>query len=202
MTWSKVARLFTFSHTTALLPLASHPIWVRQLDDLLWQLQEYRPAHVDKTWVAPGQLITNNLTEVSPVALNLVSDGSVHLAQRVVTCTWVVHQQDGSQLQACVHLEPMTSISSYRSKLEGMYRGLCMLRHLGITAAILRQWCYSTAAVDGCNKQFLGPTALVAPDADVLLAIRFLLRQLGRTKVIAGISAGIKTQKARHQLLH
>ena len=124
------------------------------------------------------------MTEVSPVALNLVSDGSVHLAQRVVSCTWVVHQQDGSQLQVWVHLEPMTSIPSYRSKLEGMYRGLCTLRHLGITAAILRQWCDSTAAVDGCNKRFLGPTALVAPDADVLLAIRFLLRQLGRTKVI------------------
>ena len=133
----------------------------------------------DVTLVTPGQLITNNLTEVSPAVLTLISDGSVHLVQRVATCAWVVHQQDGSQLQACVHLEPMTSISSYQSELEGMYRGLCTLRHLGIMAAILRQWCDSTSVVDGCNKRFLGPTDLVAPDANVLMAVGFLLQQLG-----------------------
>ena len=58
MTRSKVDRLFDFSHTTMLLPLASHPIRVRQLDDLLWQLQEYRPVLFDVTSVTPGQLIS------------------------------------------------------------------------------------------------------------------------------------------------
>ncbi len=150
----------------------------------MWQLQEYRPAEGGTAPAPPGHLITTALTDVKPAILTLVSDGSVHREQQVATCAWVVHQQDGRQLQACVHLEPMTSLSSYRSELEGIFRGLHSLQFLGLSPALLKQWCDSTSAVDGCNKTFVGPSALMAPDADVLMAIRLLRRQLSVTQVI------------------
>ena len=112
--------------------------------------------------------------------VTLGSDGSVHLFEGLAACAWVIHQTEEQQLKACYVLENMASISSYRSKLEGMYRGLMDVRSR-LTPTALRQWCDNKAAVDKYNMTLYKPSQMIASDADVILAIKHVSKQLAES---------------------
>jgi hypothetical protein len=112
--------------------------------------------------------------------ITLGSDGSVNLREERAACAWMVQQTENNCLKACYILENTTSLTSYRSELEGMYRGLKQVEALPTLPTQLNQWCDNKAAVDQCNEVWVKPGSLIKPDADVLLAIQHVCSTLGK----------------------
>lgn len=95
-----------------------------------------------------------------------------------------LHHSEKSQLKACYLLEPMTSLSSYRSKLEGIYRGLKQILASNLRPQQVMQWCDNKAAVDRSNVGLNYPGAMLTTDADILLAISHTQKEMTDTNFI------------------
>ena len=166
------------------LPLNSHPVRFKQMGDVIWTHGKYLPANKHHPTRTAGHVIENTLLTEDVEMVTLGSDGSVHLFEGLAACAWVIHQTDGRQLKACYVLENMSSMSSYRSELEGMYRGLVDVKSR-LTPSAIRQWCDNKAAVDKYNMNIYTPSQMIASDADIILAIKHVSNQLkGSTEVI------------------
>lgn len=108
--------------------------------------------------------------------VTLGSDGSVHLYEGLAACAWVIYKSELQQLKACYVLENTASMSSYRSELEGMYRGLMDVQSR-LTPNTLHQWCDNEAAVKRYNKELYKPGHMISADADIILAIKHVTGQ-------------------------
>lgn len=122
----------------------------------------------------PGHLVVNTLSNPSTETLTIGCDGSVYLANEVAACAWMVAENSEQAATACFLLTNISSISSYRSELEGIYRSLVHIRQLGVTPRELHQWCDNESAVNDSNKPLLTLGTMIKPDADILLAIHRL----------------------------
>ena len=132
----------------------------------------------------PGHLITNTLSDPDTEVITIGSDGSVYLANEVAACAWMVAESQDRAMTACFLLTNISSISSYRSELEGMYRSLIHVCQLGITPRELHQWCDNESAVNDSNRTLNTPGAMVKSDADILLAIHHLRTHMESTCTI------------------
>jgi hypothetical protein len=181
---SAVSGFHHIARELSLLPLDSHPVRFKQMGDVIWTHGKYLPAEQYHPTRTAGQVIENTLLTEDMEMVTLGSDGSVHLFEGLAACAWVIHQTEGQHLKACYVLENMSSISSYRSELEGMYRGLVDVKSR-LTPASIRQWCNNKAAVDKYNMTIYTPSQMIASDADVILAIKHVSKQLaGNTEIV------------------
>lgn len=165
------------------LPLNCHPVRFKQMGEVIWTHGKYLPARQHHLTRTAGHIIENTLLADDTEMVTLGSDGSVHLFEGLAACAWVIHQTDAHQLKACYVLENMSSVSSYRSELEGMYRGLVDVKSR-LTPSLIRQWCDNKAAVDKYNMTLYTPSQMTAADADVLLAIKHVSKQLADTTTV------------------
>jgi hypothetical protein len=116
--------------------------------------------------------------------VTLWSDGSVHLEEKVSTCAWLFSTTARDKFtSACYVLQNIASISSYRSKLEGMYRGLKHISFLGLHPRRIHQWCDNEAAANDSKTPLPMPSAMLKPEADIILAMQHLRSQLDSTTV-------------------
>ena len=107
------------------LPNNCNPVRYRKMDNnSLWTHGKYAPRVHTTTAIQPGLVVENNIMEETSSMLKIGSNGSVLLREGKASCAWILHHSDHSQLKACYLLEQMSSLSSYRSELEGIYRGL------------------------------------------------------------------------------
>lgn len=172
---------FEFSHTTTTLPLESFPVKVQIMGDTAWTHRQFSSlAHKDPGHhgLPPGHIIEDTISDNHATTIILGSDGSAHLQTGVATCAWVLHQAEGQHIKACYSLENISSLSSYRSELEGMYRGLKHIAHAGLAPTEIRQWCDNEAAVDRSNRPLYKPGDMIKPDADIVLAIHHTRQQM------------------------
>ena len=167
------------------LPIRSYPIKVQQLNDEVWT---HRPFIMDSPKVerrATGIELEHTIRDPRTESISLASDGSVHLQEGLAACAWVIHSSDDQQIKARYLLERMASMTSYRSELEGMYRGLKHLATAEIKTGIIYQWCDNEAAVNRSNEGLYGPGEMLRPDADILLALTETKNEMEETtKVI------------------
>lgn len=171
MTHGSAAGFYHISHTVESIPLDCHPIRYREIKGTLWTHGKYAPRLRHITTVSPGAIIEEPTLSEPIELLTLGSDGSVNLRDAIATCAWMLHQSETNTLKACYILEDMTSLSSYRSELEGMYRGLKQITALQTQPQRLDQWCDNKAAVDRSNSSLYTPGSRIQPDADILMAI-------------------------------
>lgn len=176
---SKTSGFYHFAGTTTILPLDSHLIPFQQVGEALWMQQPYLPgltALVDP--LPPGHMVENTLSHPDTEVLTLGSDGSVHLSHQVVACAWMIHASTDSCASACFLLSHISSLSSYHSKLEGIFRSLKHVEYLGLTPAKIHHYCDNEAAVNKSNHAPRRPSAMMQPEADILLAIHYLRQTL------------------------
>ena len=102
------------------------------------------------------------------------SDGSVHLRDQVCTAAWLINQDNDHVLSAVVLLENISSVSPYRTELEGVFRCLYHLEQAGLSHAEAEHWCDNDRAVAGSNRPLTTPKGMLSADADVVLAIHAL----------------------------
>ena len=172
MTYGSAAGFYHIATTISTLPRDCHPIRFREIDNTIWTHGKYAPTIWQTRPTTPGAIVDNTITDERMEMITLGSDGSVNLREETATCAWMIHQQEGNHLKACYILENTTSLSSYQSELEGMYRGLKQVETLPSLPQYLNQWCDNKAAVDRCNTDLYTPGSLLQPNADVLMAIR------------------------------
>jgi len=172
---SETSGFYHYSHTTRSLPLESHPISYQQIGETIWTQRPYRMTLTPSgTALPPGHTIANTLSDPSTDIITIGSDGSVYLAHEVAACAWMIAETPERSATACILLSNISSISSYRSELEGMYRSLIHVCQLGLTPQEIHQWCDNESAVNDSNRPLCTPGAMVKPDADILLAIHHL----------------------------
>lgn len=102
--------------------------------------------------------------------LKIGSNGSVLLHEGKVSCAWILHHSNHSQLKACYLLEQRSSLSSYQSELEGIYRGLKQVLTSQLRPDHITQWCDNKAAVDRSNTGLLYPSIMLY-DADAVTMV-------------------------------
>ena len=98
----------------------------------------------------------------------------------------MIHDDDAHYATACFLLSNISSSSSYRSELEGIFRSLKHVEYLSMAPAEIAHWCDNEAAVNKCMTPLWKPSAMIQPDADILLAIHHLrntFRTTGTTVV-------------------
>lgn len=172
---SPVSGFFHFSHTTRTLPLDSHPIQYRQIGESIWTQKPYRMQTLEEgITLPPGHVVENTLSDPHTETLTIGSDGSVYLKDEVAACAWMIAETEESKATACFLLGNISSLSSYRSELEGIFRSLKHVQYLGLQPGEIQHWCDNESAVNDCNKSLRTPSAMIKPDADILLAIHHL----------------------------
>ena len=169
---------------TETIPRHSHPISYKQIGHSIWTRCQYNIWSPESPNLPPpGHIIHNTLCNPRSDVLHLGHDGLVHLADEVATCAWMVMDTDSTYMQACFLLQNVNSLTSYRSKLEGIYRGLRHIQFLNLKPVEIQQWCNSKSAVDNSNCELSTPGAMIAPDVDILLAIQHLRSQMISTTI-------------------
>ena len=163
------------SHTVQHLPLDSHPILGQRVGSQLWSHRSYHPTlTIDKPDLPPGHILDNTISSNDIPNLLVGSDGSLHRDHGISTCAWMIQASDTQRVRACLLITGITSLSSYRSELEGIYRCLHHIHHLGLTPSFINQWSDNKAAVDKSNITYWKPSDMLRPDADILLAINHI----------------------------
>ena len=175
LTRSSVSGFYHYSHTTRDLPLDSHPIKFQQVGESIWTQRPYRMREIeDGTTLPPGHIVANTLSDPSTEILTIGSDGSVYLKEEVAACAWMIAADDNKHVTACFLMGKISSLSSYRSELEGIYRSLKHVQYLGMSPREIQHWCDNESAVDDSNRPLSTPSAMGKPDADLLLAIHHI----------------------------
>ncbi len=172
MTPSCVSRFFHFAGTTTTLPLDCHPIVFQQVGEALWTHRPFLPGPTSQSHLMPP------LCHPTRETITLGSDGSVHLAQQVAACAWMIYDDADHFAMACFLLSKISSLSSYRSELEGIFRSLKHVKYLGMSPTKISHWCDNEAAVNKCMAPPWKPSLMIQPDADILLAIHQIWRTL------------------------
>ena len=169
------------------LPMDCHPISSIQWEheQAIWTRHPYNSSGlpVAPTALPPGHLTHNNITHQHFEEITLGSDGSLHRDDKVMTCAWLL-DCGGTFATACYNITGTSSLSSYRSELEGMYRGLCTVQQMGLSTPLLRQWSDNQAAVDDSNTTLGTPADMLKPDADIIMAIHHVRAQLSTTTIV------------------
>ena len=175
MTALKVKGYDHATGTTKILPLESHPITYQQIGQGVWT---HRPTNlaldVENTRHPPGHLINNTLSDPTTVRLIIGSDGLLHLHEQVAAVAWIISTGDSKHLSTTFLMANISSYTSHRIELGGIFRTLHHLDHLNITTKMVEQWCdnkqadkYSTVTLDG-------PSMMIKAEADIILAIHHL----------------------------
>lgn len=153
------------------------------MGDQVWTHKTLQLEYRGEKRTQAGTILQDTLAEKTPEVLTVGSDGSVRLQDGLAACAWILHNSDDEQIKACYLLEKMTSLSSYRSELEGMYRGLQQVLLSGITPQAIEQWCDNEAAVNRSTQPIAHPHDMIAPDADIVLALHATRQRLEGTSI-------------------
>jgi hypothetical protein len=138
-------------------PLDSHPIRFQQSGDDLWMQRPINMRVQPATDPLPGHEILNTVVPGLLDTVTISSDGLTHLCHAVASCVWILHQSADKKIKACFLIRDMTSLSSYRSELEGLYRALLQLQRSGLQPGVTSQWCDNKTAVDKSSTELYAP---------------------------------------------
>ena len=86
----------------------------------------------------------------------------------------MISHTDSQFIQACAHITQLSSLTSYRGELEGIYRALRHTLQRFLSLTVIEFGCDNKAAIDRLNLTHLTPAMMIQPEADILLAIRAL----------------------------
>ena len=83
------------------------------------------------------------------------SDGSVHLHEQEAAAAWVITHSESEFATATFLLSEasITSLSSYRSELEGTFCALRQIEDLNMSPESVLHWCDNEQTVINSNKE-------------------------------------------------
>ena len=154
-------------------PIASYPIGVQRIGEKVWTAKRYRPVTTEEQEpVQPGCKVYDTLNAKHYEKLINGSDGSVRFETQVAAAAWIISAGPEGYVKACFLMSWVNKVTSYRSELEGVYRGLKHMQFKGVTADKVVHWLDNKSGVGVVESPPTGPVAMVQPDADLILAIK------------------------------
>jgi ribonuclease HI len=129
---------------------------------------------IEQTSPPPGLLTAKTLTEPTTENLIIGSDGSLHIHEQVAAAAWIISAGDTKHLSATFLMTNISSYTSHRIELEGIFRALHHLDLLNITPKMVEQWCDNEQAVKDSTTTPDGPSMMIKAEADIILAIHHL----------------------------
>ena len=156
------------------LPLDSHPISFQHMGDHIYTHRRYTMDSTPSSAQPQAGIVLRNNISTTNRPLVIGCDASLHAPLHISTCAWVVETSDSHQLQAYVNLQHLSSLTTYRGELEGIYRSLRHVHDLGLLPPHIRQWCDNKAAIENAAMDIYSLNQMSKPDADILLAITTL----------------------------
>ena len=75
-------------------------------------------------------------------------------------------------------MQNVLSYTSYRAELEGVFRALLHIKLSGMEDTEIAHWCDNRAAVDQTNSELNSPKKMTKPEADIILAIHKVKKEL------------------------
>ena len=159
---TETSGFYKYEKDVKTLPTACHPVPHRVVGESIWSRRPYSMQHRhDPPAVPPGHVVGNTLSDSTSETLTLASDGSVHIVGEAAAAAWVVSAGEGEELQAVVLLAGMSSLSAYRTELEGEFRCLKHVEYLDIPVSEIEQWCDNERAVIAAAEPIWSPSGMV-----------------------------------------
>jgi ribonuclease HI len=156
-------------------PLDAHPISVQQVGNRLWTHRPYKMGAANSSVHDPvGYTVRDTLS--APCTLLIVcSDASTRIDTGITTCAWVISATPTQKRTMCAHIQNISSSTSYRGELEGIYRALRST--LALQPNQVQMWCDNKAALDKAQPHRTTPGMMIQSDGDIILAIQALVTQ-------------------------
>ena len=170
--------------TVDTLPLDCHPIGFQNQGDHIWTHRQYSMGNTTTTPPLPVGVVGQNSIRTNNHPLQIGCDASVHPSHRIATCAWVIETPNNDQIHAHFHIRNISSFSTYRSELEGIYRSLCHIRELDLLPPHIQQWCDNKSAINNAAAMILTPSRMTRPDTDILLALHQLRNEYASTTTL------------------
>lgn len=125
------------------------------------------------------------------------SDGSAHLDRQVAAAAWMITTGPDHYVSATFLMSGTNKVTAYRAELEGIYRTLVHTDQLGLTMGELEHWCDNELAVRRSNESPSRPKHMIAPEADIILAIHHAKRKLGFPALVRHVRGHQDTRRNR-----
>ena len=165
------------------IPHTAHPTTFTQIGSSIRTYCRYSIGQTEENDFHPaGRVVTDTLHENPPFLL-IGSDASIHTDRGVATCAWMISHNNSQFIQACAHITNISSVTSYRGELEGIYRALRHTLQRFLSPAKIDFGCDNKAAIDKLKLDHLTPAMMIQPEADILLATRALTEGMTHTQV-------------------
>jgi hypothetical protein len=125
-------------------PLNSHPAQAVFVDDSAWTTKPCRIEPTPRPEARPPGYITH-CTHSSAPTLNpkeTCSDGSINYIHQTAAAAWIIAEDKDKWIQAAFLMTDVSSLTSYRAELEGIFRSLYHMDYLGMEPTqTVTQWC-------------------------------------------------------------
>lgn len=157
------------------LPLDAHPISVHKVGNKIWTHRPYKMGTLVETTQDPVGYTTRDTLQSYHPFLIVCSDASMHPDSGVATCAWVISTTMNQSKAMCAHLQNISSSTSYRGELKGLYRALRST--LDYHPDRIQLWCDNKAAIDKATPSRTVPGMMIQLDADIILAIHTLVTE-------------------------
>jgi hypothetical protein len=152
---------FDFDDYIDATPGNAQPISCQFIDsDKIWTKKPFIQHTHTVEILPPGELVHDTL-KGPQISIKGGSDGSFYPDDKVMTA-WIIAEDETNFTSACTVIRNVSSLSSYRAELEGIFRLLRHIDWLRLTPEEVRHWCDNKGAIKA-NR--------LAPDADLILAI-------------------------------
>ncbi len=92
----------------------------------------------------------------------------------MAAAAWIISTGDTKHLSATFLMTNISSYTSHRIKLEGIFHALHHLDLLNIMPKMVKQWCDNEQAVKDSTTTPDGPSMMIKVEADIILAIHHL----------------------------
>jgi hypothetical protein len=138
--------------------------------DKLWTRKKFVQSRKETEQPPPGVVLYDKMRSDTRKVIG-GSNGSLYPDDKVMTAAWIVATDEEHFTWACVVIQQVPSLSSYRAELEGTFRFLKHIEWLGLTPEEVRHWCDNKGAVKATKLMSIPtPSDMLAPDADLIQA--------------------------------
>ncbi len=161
---SKTKGYYHSTGTVQKIPLDSQLIAYQQVEKNVWT---QRPINLSLSTSSknppPGHLIGNTLTNPTTERLIVGSNGFLHLQDQVAAAAWIISAGPKWFMSATFIMENVSSYTSHRIELEGIFRVLHHLDFLNMTPTMADQWCNNKKVVKDTTRPIKDPSGMLKP---------------------------------------
>ena len=148
----------------------------------MWTRASHKINMNTSSWVKPPGLINEDTPGRNARRVVTDSDGLVYSKENIGSAAWMIQEDDQQHMIACFLTNLISSTTSHRAELEGAFRLLKHIKLYGMKSTEVEQWYDNLRAVHSTNEEIWSPKGMGKSEADRILAIHHLKKDLPNLK--------------------